>query len=99
MQIVNFYNLERNWIMKKRILVIIMAAAMIFSLMVFPAVAADYKLGDVNGDGRVTPADVTALRLYLAGKIDETITVNKQTADLNQDGRIKIGRASCRERV
>lgn len=74
--------------MKKRILVIIMAAAMVFSLMIFPAGAADYKLGDVNSDGRVTPADVTALRLYLAGKTDETVTVHKQAADLNQDGRV-----------
>lgn len=74
--------------MKKHILGIIMAAVMIFSLMIFPAGAADYKLGDINGDGRVTPADVTALRLYIAGKTDETVTVNKQAADLNQDGRI-----------
>ena len=74
--------------MKKRLLVIVMAAAMLFSVMVFPAQAAEYKLGDVNGDGRVTPADVTTLRLYIAGKLDQNIAVDKRTADLNQDGRI-----------
>lgn len=73
--------------MKKRLMVIVMAAAMIFSLLVFPMQAADYKLGDVNGDGRVTPADATALRLFIAGKLDGSVTVDKRAADLNQDGR------------
>ena len=58
-------------VMKKRITVIVLATALLFSLLIFPALAEEYKLGDVNRDGEVTIKDVGMLRLYLADKIDE----------------------------
>ncbi len=48
---------------------IALAAAMLFSLLIFPAQAEEYKLGDVDRDGEVTIRDVGVLRLYLADKI------------------------------
>lgn len=50
-----------------------------------------FKTGDTNGDGRITPADVTRLRLYIASKLpsDMPMTLeNKLASDLNGDGRI-----------
>lgn len=44
-------------------------------------------LGDINGDGRLTPGDVTLLRLYLAGKSGD-MQVVRTACDLNGDGRI-----------
>lgn len=44
-------------------------------------------LGDINGDGRITPADITLIRLYIAGKSDAEQVVC-EACDLNGDGRI-----------
>ena len=44
--------------------------------------------GDVNGDGQVKIADVTALINYLLS--GDASTVNLQAADCNQDGQVKI---------
>lgn len=54
--------------------------------------------GDVTGDGRITPADVTCLRLMLAGKLpeDEVPTdAQKKAADLTGDGRITPADVTC----
>ena len=48
----------------------------------------DFILGDINGDGRVNIADVTALiALVLSGNFDG---VDTRAADVNQDGNINI---------
>ena len=47
----------------------------------------DVLLGDVNGDGNVSIADVTALIDYLLGSGG---TINEDGADVNQDGNISI---------
>ena len=44
-------------------------------------------LGDINGDGRITPADITLFRLYVAGNADAGQVV-REACDLNGDGRI-----------
>lgn len=44
-------------------------------------------LGDINGDGRITPVDITLFRLYVAGKA-EAGQVVRGACDLNGDGRI-----------
>jgi hypothetical protein len=44
--------------------------------------------GDVNGDGQVDIADVTALQNYLLGRVQTTF--NKENADVNSDGDITI---------
>ena len=41
--------------------------------------------GDINGDKRVTNADLTRLMKYLAG---ESVQVNKDALDVNGDGRV-----------
>ena len=48
-----------------------------------------YIIGDVNGDGRVSIADVVILRRYLAGLVSLTETEQK-AADLNKDNRVSI---------
>ena len=45
-------------------------------------------LGDVNGDGQVDIADVTALQNYLLGRAQATF--NQENADVNSDGDITI---------
>ena len=47
------------------------------------------QLGDVNGDGEITIADVTALVNIVLGK-DAEEGYNHSTADVNQDGEITI---------
>ena len=44
------------------------------------------KLGDVNGDGNVTPADATTFGRYLANW--DGVTVNTVNADVNEDGQV-----------
>lgn len=50
-----------------------------------------YKIGDVNGDGKIKPADGMILKRYLAGwsGYKERI-VNEVAADIDQDGKIKV---------
>lgn len=48
-----------------------------------------FLLGDVNGDGQITIADVTALVNIILGK-DTTGQYNHATADVNQDNQITI---------
>lgn len=75
--------------MKRRVMVIILVAAMLFSLLIFPAQAEEYKLGDVDGDGEVTIRDVGMLRLYLADKTDAD-TLNLKSGDVDGDGEVTI---------
>ncbi len=52
---------------------------------------AELKLGDVDGNGRITPADVTYLRLMLAGKLPEgevPTDAQRAAADVDGNGRI-----------
>lgn len=48
----------------------------------------DYIVGDANGDGRISIADVSAIADYLLGKPDADFDEN--AADANMDGRISI---------
>ena len=48
-------------------------------------------IGDVNGDGEVSIADVTAIIDYLIGQNDG---INKPAADVNNDGEISIADVS-----
>ena len=52
----------------------------------------DYILGDVNGDGHVTIADVTTLIDYL---LNGSGDINLQAADVSQDGNISIADVSA----
>lgn len=47
----------------------------------------DYIVGDVNGDGKVAPSDISALIDYLLGNNPEAF--DERGADVNQDGQIK----------
>ena len=55
--------------------------------MQFPSGPDDLLLGDVNGDGDVSIADVTALIDYLLGG---TTPIVREVADVNHDGEITI---------
>ena len=44
------------------------------------------KLGDVNGDGKLTPADSTAVLRYYVG-LDKLSNAKKSAADTNRDGK------------
>lgn len=46
---------------------------------------ADYMVGDINGDKRITPTDVIMLRRFIAGGYE--LTINENAADFNGDGR------------
>lgn len=48
-----------------------------------------FMLGDVNADGMITPADVTALASIILGE-DAAATYNREAADMNHDGNITI---------
>jgi hypothetical protein len=43
-------------------------------------------VGDIDGDGKVTPKDVTKLRRYLAGGWD--VEVSLENADIDGDGKV-----------
>jgi hypothetical protein len=47
-------------------------------------------LGDLNGDGKITLADLMMLRLYLDHEIELTQT-QMICGDINKDGQIDIG--------
>ena len=51
------------------------------------------ELGDVNGDGRVTINDVTALVNYLLSL--DASGIKLDNADVNNDGRVSIGDATA----
>ena len=44
-----------------------------------------HTAGDINGDGRVTNADLTRLMKYIAG---DDVKVNKACLDVNGDGKV-----------
>ncbi len=46
----------------------------------------DIMVGDIDGDGKVTPKDVTKLRRYLAGGWD--VEVSLENADIDGDGKV-----------
>ena len=75
--------------MKKRVMVIALAAAMLFSLLIFSAQAEEYKLGDVDGDGEITIRDVGILRLYLADKVNAD-SLDLKAGDVDGDGEVTI---------
>lgn len=52
-------------------------------------VKGNYQYGDVNGDEKISNADVTKLRAYVLGKVGLT-TKQKIAADVNGDGEITI---------
>ena len=51
------------------------------------AIAANYKLGDVDMDGKITIVDVDLISKYVAKLIDFD-TTQKILADVNKDGKI-----------
>ena len=70
----------------KRLSALLAAGLMLTALPSFPALpaaAATKTLGDVNSDKEVTVADGVALSRYVA-KWD-SIEIDKEAADLNQD--------------
>lgn len=75
--------------MKRRVMVVALAAAMLFSLLIFPVQAEEYKMGDVDGDGEVTVRDVGVLRLYLADKVGAD-TLTMQAGDVDGDGEVTV---------
>ena len=60
---------------------------LLLMLTSFTAVAQEYPRGDVNQDGLVTIADVTALVNIILGK---TTVYNEAVADVNGDNNITI---------
>ena len=60
-------------------------------LMKLPEISnTEYKLGDVNGDGNVTQADLTLVQNYIQGT--QALTDKQQkAADVNKDGDIDTG--------
>ncbi len=52
----------------------------------------NFLLGDVNGDGSVSIADVSTLIDYLLGG---SLSINMQAADVSQDGDVTIGDVSA----
>ncbi len=57
-----------------------------------PSEDADFKLGDVDGDGKVTILDASYIQLALVGKKD--LTGKEAAADVDKDGRTTILDAS-----
>lgn len=47
----------------------------------------EYKVGDINGDGKVNMKDVTRLHQYINGW---DVEISEQTADVNGDGKINM---------
>ncbi len=60
-------------------------------LMKLPEISAsEYKLGDVNGDGQITQADLTLVQNYIQGT--QALTDKQlKAADVNKDGTINTG--------
>ncbi len=53
----------------------------------FTAQAASYKIGDLNGDGRISASDVLMLKRALVGlKVENS----ELTGDINRDGRVTV---------
>lgn len=49
----------------------------------------DFVAGDINGDGKVTVADIITLREIILGRLSPT-PVQQQAADINKDGSISV---------
>ena len=73
----------------RRLFSIVLALVMCAGLLPAFALAAgeSYYVGDVNGDGKVTNADVTILSRYLKGWDGYAAKIkNMDAADINRDG-------------
>ncbi len=58
------------------------------------ATSEKYLLGDTDGNGKISIADVTAIQRHIA-MLDSLDSVSQLAADVNQDGTITISDATC----
>lgn len=70
----------------KKIISVVLAAAMVFTLAV-TGFAETYKLGDVDKNGKITPADARQI-LRFAASLDKYNDEQKLLADVISDGKI-----------
>ncbi len=51
----------------KKLIALLLIISLAIPVFAFPADAAEKLLGDVNGDGRITVSDATAVQRHIAG--------------------------------
>ena len=82
--------------MKRIVSVLVCAAILITSVLMFNVSSVDYKLGDINGDGIINSLDANVLSRYISGK---GVISDTRTADLNGDGKVSALDSSTLKRV
>lgn len=80
--------------MKKRLLSIILAIAMLISGISIYASAENknYSLGDINGDGKITASDARIV-LRVSAKLEEKTEIITKYGDINSDGKVSAADA------
>ena len=62
---------------------------LLISMLCCKVYAEDREKGDINGDGKITITDVSALKVHLVG-IREIATEHQTYADINADGKVTV---------
>ena len=76
----------------------VLAVTLFMSLLTVTAFAAESKY-DLNGDGKVSISDVTALQLRLSGNRSNWTDVYEKRADINGDGKIDINDVTALQNI
>jgi len=78
----------------KKTLAFVIAAVILFSCIVVPSFAEEYKLGDVNRDGKFNAHDVSLMMKVVARWDVEDSEFVKIAGDMNQDGKLNSSDAA-----
>ena len=76
----------------------VLAVTLFMSLLTVTAFAAESNY-DLNGDGKVSVSDVTALQLRISGNRSNWTDAYEKRADINGDGKIDINDVTALQNI